>query len=57
MSNRGARSLAKTLHTNCSLREVRWDNNDTTLYGFRDVANALEKYVECHHLPKRFCSF
>ena len=43
MGNHGARRLAKALLSNCCLREVIWDHNDTSLHGFRDVASSMEQ--------------
>ena len=49
MGGRGARSLARTLLSNCSLTEIRWDHNDTSLRGFQEVAAAMQQLV--HVLP------
>lgn len=43
MGNHGARFLAKVLLTNCHVREVSWDHNDTTLCGLQDVISALKQ--------------
>ncbi|CAI8056021.1 F-actin-uncapping protein LRRC16A [Geodia barretti] len=51
MGNHGARRLAKALLSNCCLREVIWDHNDTSLHGFRDVASSMEHNYTLRVMP------
>ncbi|KAL8194850.1 UNVERIFIED_CONTAM: hypothetical protein K2H54_037101 [Gekko kuhli] len=51
MGDFGAKILAKALSMNTTLRTLIWDRNNTTVYGFLDVARALERNFTLKVMP------
>ncbi|XP_054856237.1 capping protein, Arp2/3 and myosin-I linker protein 2-like [Eublepharis macularius] len=51
MGDFGAKILAKALLMNTTLRTLIWDRNNTTVYGFLDVARALERNFTLKVMP------
>ncbi|XP_075044908.1 capping protein, Arp2/3 and myosin-I linker protein 2 [Mixophyes fleayi] len=47
----GAKLLAKALQMNIRLRTLIWDRNNTTAFGFLDVAHAMERNYSLMSMP------
>ncbi|XP_063293554.1 capping protein, Arp2/3 and myosin-I linker protein 2-like [Pelobates fuscus] len=51
MGDRGAKLLAKALQINNKLRSVIWDKNNTTAFGFLEIAHALARNYTLQEMP------